>query len=212
MAIDHIGLAFFPDCDILRIIGRLAFPIFAYMIAEGYSHTKSKVKYFLRLFVLGAICQAVYYFAERSFHMNILLTFSVSLITMICIDNFKEKRGFLSCAALLVCASAVICALVILPIYVKGFVFDYGIIGIVLPILIYLMPSKNEKLLCLAMVLCVLASYSKDTQWYALLSVPLLILYNGKRGKARLKYLFYIFYPAHLATIYLIQMLIEKCA
>lgn len=80
MVIDHVGLMFFPTLKILRIIGRLAYPIFAFMIAEGCYYTKNKIKYFLNVFVLGAICQLVYYFYDRQLYMSILITFSLSIL------------------------------------------------------------------------------------------------------------------------------------
>jgi len=60
MLIDHIGYVLFPEAELLRIIGRIAMPIFAFFIGEGCLHTRDRKKYFLRLFVLALICQAVY--------------------------------------------------------------------------------------------------------------------------------------------------------
>lgn len=57
MVIDHIGVILFPNVLLLRIIGRLSFPLFAFMIAEGAKYTKNKLKYFLGIFILGIICQ-----------------------------------------------------------------------------------------------------------------------------------------------------------
>ena len=62
-------------------------------------------------------------------------------------------------------------------------------------------------LLAAAVVMVVMSGAWGNTQWYALLALPLLALYNEKRGKARLKYLFYIFYPAHLVLIHGIKLL-----
>ncbi|MBR2843557.1 MAG: hypothetical protein IKF06_09840, partial [Lachnospiraceae bacterium] len=60
MLADHAALMLFPNIVILRCIGRLALPIFAFMVAEGVLHTRSRVKYFLRIFILAVICQAAY--------------------------------------------------------------------------------------------------------------------------------------------------------
>jgi len=82
MLIDHIGYILFPQIAVLRYIGRLAMPIFAFFIGEGCLHTRDRKKYFLRLFSLGMVCQAVYvleYLIMGSgdpFYLNILLTFS----------------------------------------------------------------------------------------------------------------------------------------
>ncbi len=61
MAADHIGAELFPQLDILRIIGRLSFPIFAFFIYEGCKYTHSKPKYLARIFLLGFLCVAGYY-------------------------------------------------------------------------------------------------------------------------------------------------------
>jgi hypothetical protein len=81
---------------------------------------------------------------------------------------------------------------------------------VLLPVVIYLLPTKVYKLVGAAIMLALLAYSLGGQQWFALFTLPLLALYNGQRGTARLKYLFYIFYPVHLAAIYGIKMLIEK--
>ena len=58
-----------------------------------------------------------------------------------------------------------------------------------------------------ALMLALLSHSLEPRQWFSLLAIPLLMLYNGQRGKWKLKYLFYIFYPAHLGILYLISLL-----
>ena len=86
MLIDHIGVQIFPHVLIFRIIGRLAFPIFAYMIAEGCFYTKNKARYLLMVFGLGFICQLVFYFFMNSLYQGILMTFTLSIICIYAID------------------------------------------------------------------------------------------------------------------------------
>ena len=62
MTLDHIGVILFPQVEILRILGRLALPIFAFMIAEGCKYTRNRRKYFGMVFGLGTVCLVVYYF------------------------------------------------------------------------------------------------------------------------------------------------------
>ena len=92
MFLDHVGKMLLPQYQILQIIGRLAFPIFAFMIAEGCFYTKNKVRYFLTIFLLGAGCQAVYIIWEKSLYMNILLTFSLSIILIFGLENYKNTK------------------------------------------------------------------------------------------------------------------------
>ncbi len=60
MLIDHVGLILFPQFAIFRILGRISFPLFAFMIAEGCRYTKNKLKHFLMIFGLGILCQLAY--------------------------------------------------------------------------------------------------------------------------------------------------------
>ncbi|MBQ7313175.1 MAG: hypothetical protein IJW81_06290, partial [Clostridia bacterium] len=77
MFIDHAGLLLFPQWEIMRIIGRLAFPIYAFCIAEGFRYTKNRKLYFLRVFILGLMCQIVYTVVDRQLYLGILISFSI---------------------------------------------------------------------------------------------------------------------------------------
>jgi len=90
----------------------------------------------------------------------------------------------------------------------QGFLVDYGLAGVLLPVAVYYGRGKKQKLLLAAAVLVVFGLISGGIWWYSLLALPLLLLYNQKRGTANLKYLFYIFYPSHLAAIYLVGMIV----
>ena len=91
MVIDHIGFIFFPGIQIFRILGRLALPIFSFMIAEGCRYTKNKLKYFLTIFILDAICQIVYFLYGGDTDMCVLVTFSLSILLIYSLQYFKGK-------------------------------------------------------------------------------------------------------------------------
>ena len=91
MAIDHMGLVLFPNLIIFRIIGRLAFPIFAFFIAEGCRYTRNKTKRFLMLFVIGAAFMVFYYFYNGQVYGNIFMTFSVSVLLIYLLEWCKNK-------------------------------------------------------------------------------------------------------------------------
>lgn len=210
MLCDHVGLHLLPEFPVLRIIGRLAYPIFAYMIAEGCTYTRSKAKYLRNLALLALLCQAVYFFAMGSLYQSILVTFSLSVITIYCFDAArKHKRPayyLLLCAELiLIC---VICYFLPGLRILRDFDIDYGLCGVLLPVAVYIAPSKPWKLLAAAVMLVGLGYTYGGIQWYGLCALLLLALYDGTRGKYKLKYLFYIFYPVHLAVIYLIGLLL----
>ncbi|MBR3791549.1 MAG: hypothetical protein IKK18_02500 [Clostridia bacterium] len=193
MTIDHIGVMIFTQSEILRIIGRLSMPIFAYMISEGAHYTKNRKKYLSVLIVMSAIIQITYYLVERSLDQCILVTFSLSIMLIYIIDR---KNIILSLLALTACF------------YLTQVVnIDYGFFGIVLPLLIYLGENKTQKLILMTSGLVLVSLTNSPIQWYSLLSVPLVALYNGKRGKLRMKNFFYIYYPLHLLIIYFISIL-----
>lgn len=209
MLFDHVGKELLPQYPILQIIGRLAFPIFAYMIAEGCFYTKNKIKYFLTIFILGTGCQIVYSIAEHSFYQNVLITFSLSIALIFSLENFRIKKEKLSGIILFFTVLIVSILTIVLPLLLEeyGFQIDYGIYGVLLPVAVFYGKDKERKIVYAIGVLALLAhSFGGGIQWFSLLSVPILALYNQKRGKYNIKPLFYIFYPAHLVVIYLISL------
>ena len=213
MLLDHVGKVLLPQYQILQIIGRLAFPIFAFMIAEGCYYTRNKIRYFLSVFLLGAGCQAVYIIWEKSFYMNILLTFSLSIIFIFSLENYKKTKEKRNRILMLFTVITVLLIAVMLPVILidQGFIIDYGIFGVLLPVAIFYAPDKLRKLIYTAGILILLTlDLGGGIQWFSLLAVPLLALYNQKRGKYNIKPLFYIFYPAHLVVIYLISIILNN--
>ena len=94
MFVDHMAILFYPRIMWLRVIGRIAMPIFAFAIAEGCRYTKNKVKHFCLLFGLGAACQIVYtIFDPTQIYFGILITFSFSTL-MIYALQFAKKCTF----------------------------------------------------------------------------------------------------------------------
>lgn len=205
MTVDHIGMLLLPRLMILRIIGRIAMPLYAYMIAEGCRYTHDRRRYFLRLAGLALACQIVYYFADRSLYQCILVTFSLSVLCIWAVDTAQRKGGafwMLTAAAALLGAWAV-CEL--LPVKISGFGVDYGFFGVLLPVTLYCFGKKGivpgMLLLCLSI---------GDLQWWALAAVPLMLLYNGQRGSRSLGWVFYLYYPLHLAVLYGVAVCLQS--
>lgn len=224
MLIDHIGVILLPHVAILRILGRLAFPIFAFMIAEGCAKTKNRLRYFLSVFLLGAACQVVYCLYEDTLYLGILITFSLSILLIYALQTLKNvlfddagHRGRQLAAGL-------VFLLLLAGVYVLNLylVIDYGFWGCLLPVLasVFRQPDANaprcfEKLdrpgvhvLLFGAGLVILSCVRGGVQPYSLCAVPLLTLYSGTRGAWSMKWFFYIFYPAHLAVLELIAMLL----
>ena len=211
MLLDHAGILLFPRVQLFRILGRLAYPIYAFMIAEGCRYTRHKLRHFLMVFGLGAGCQLVYYFASGDTYLNILLTFSCSILLIYGLQMVQSaenwKQMFLWSS---VFAAGMFAALAI----DRNLTIDYGFWGIMTPVFSAFsqgIGKTGSKLpvLMLFVGLLFLAADLGGIQYYALLSVPLLLLYNGARGKTNLKYFFYIFYPVHLAVLQGIAWLVR---
>lgn len=145
MVIDHIGYMFFPGQLIYRTIGRLAFPIFAYQIAIGYSKTSNLGKYVLRLLIFAVIAQLPYWFFNpglefRLYHFNVLFMFIAAIgvvylydLGIFRIKSFIENK-ILTDLLLGIFFLMLSLVLILLPevigFYAQDFSFEYGFLGL----------------------------------------------------------------------------------
>ena len=129
MLLDHMGLLFFPDEQIFRILGRIAFPIFAYMIAEGCRYTKNRTKYLGMIGGMAIIFQIVYFVAMQSLYQGILVTFSLSIIVIYSIDGIVRSKKLWKCLAGIGALLCVVAFVFVLPSFLKDtdFDIDYGV-------------------------------------------------------------------------------------
>ncbi len=226
MFIDHFGFMFFPNVQIFRIIGRLAFPIFAFMISEGVKYTKNKKKYFLSVFIVGVICFLGYFISSGKIQFSIFTTFTFSLSMIFALDYYKaaafssettniEKFARFAIFAFSVAVSYVFCEI---------FYVDYGFTGAATPLAASLVTNLPEsapeslrrmdklsvRVALLTIPLIILAVDLRISQPYALFSILLLLLYSEKRGKLKLKYFFYVFYPLHLSVLEGVRIIIKS--
>lgn len=214
MTIDHIGVVFFPRTAWLRIVGRLAFPIFAFMIAEGCRYTRSRVRYFFTIFALAAVCQGVYWFAAGDTYLSVLVTFSLAILVIYALQSCKEALAVGHRPRTVLSATALIGAVALVWYLNQILTIDYGFWGCMLPVFAStLQPRRDGRwkplpwmgnrthVLCLGAGLLCLYQSLGGLQIWSVLSLPLLLCYSGNRGKGDLKYFFYIFYPAHLAIL-----------
>lgn len=225
MTVDHIGVVLLPQYLVLRVIGRLTYPIFAYMIAEGCFYTHSKSRYLGGIFALGVACQLGFLVATASLEQSILTSFVLAIITIYALQLVDKRRDALGIAALIGALALDAFVALGLPALLAGtdFSIDYGFWGILLPVFCYLprIFAKNVldrtrlwlMLACAAVgmvLVCVqMNAWMGGIQWFSLLALVPLACYNGKRGTWRLKYLFYIYYPAHLVAIWGIALLLK---
>lgn len=225
MLVDHAGLLLFPQAAVLRWIGRISFPLFAFCIGDGCAHTRHPRSYFWRVLGLGLACQAAFIAEEllsrgtlrgsQAFYLNILFTLSLSIL--LCLAFLRlQRRPFAESSAL--CAAAVL-AVVGADVLCRAVTaktgtlvtFDYGAMGAMLPLFAALSQEKHRRfaLFSLGMALyCLFQWESTPYVWWALLALPILWAYNGQPGRGGWKWAFYVFYPAHLALLYLIAGLL----
>lgn len=206
MTLDHIGAYLFPSVLWLRIVGRLAFPIFAYMVGEGGRYTHRPARYLLTVSGVALLCQLTELFVRDSLQQCIMVTFTMSVGLILLLRRAGEKKTPTSRLAALagLIGALLICEL--LPRLVSGFRIDYGLLGVLAPVAVYLAKDRLQALFGLGLCLAGIAGSSMWIQWLSLGALPLLALYSGQRGSAKLKYFFYLYYPLHLAAIYLLGM------
>ena len=206
MTADHVGLQLLPQWSFLRILGRLAMPLYAYMIAEGCRYTRNRTRYFLSIALMGLGCQIVYFFFMGSLYQCILVTFSLSLGLIFLLDWAQKGPTPIKWGIPILGIATVWFLTSVLPGLLPGtdFRIDYDFWGVMLPVLIYLGKTRRRALIMSAVGIGLLGIHFGGIQWLGLLALPLLALYDGTRGKANIKLLFYLYYPAHLAVIYLI--------
>lgn len=202
MFVDHIGLVFFPNDEYLRVIGRLSFPIFAFLVAEGFVHTHSRTKYLYRLLIFAFVAQPFYSAMSIAavvspFKLNILFTLAAGLGLLMLLE---KREYFISAFYLLLLFTVNI----VVP-------FDFGIYGVLLILTSYIFITKPNIGAPLLLLLIVLDNVIKPSFWetriFALAALIPLFLYNGKLGYKVPRYVFYAIYPVHMAIIALVSLL-----
>lgn len=217
MAIDHTGAVFFPDQAWLRYIGRLAFPIFAFLLTEGFLHTSSKRNYFLRLGAFALLSEVPYDLClfRAPFdpeHQNILFELCAGFLLLWCLEKAlrEGKRWFFLPVPLLFLGASY-------------FSLSYGIYGLAMIAVFYLFSGiPHIRALSGAVVTYGFNGFlslgfpflgrtihllsSNFTQLYAVAASVPLLFYNGKKGRYSLKWFFYLFYPAHLLLLWAVSL------
>ena len=146
MIIDHVGFVFFPEMIIFQIIGRLSFPLYAYLIALGYSRTKNSIIYFFRVLVLAIVSQWFFNYLISPIKLNVCFTLSFSIISLIVFESNRINK-VLKLFLYIHDKTYKIYAItsIILLIIVSMFVFSFSIIHLysILSLPIILLTPKN---------------------------------------------------------------------
>ncbi len=211
MTVDHVGAYIFTELAILRIIGRIAFPIFAYMLAEGCRYTGNKRKYLLILGGTATLFQIVSFLMTGLLKQHILVTFFLAAILCFLVDfaGRKESSGG-GAVAVFFGAIAVFAVTEVLPYAFpnSGFRVDYGFVGVLFPVTVFAVKTKTDKLAAAVVMTVAVSLMFRGVQWYSLLALPLIALYNGRRGCLKMKYFYYAYFPFHLICIWCVRMLL----
>ena len=203
MTIDHVGLMLYPQIPALRYVGRLSFPLFAYLLVLGMSSTHDLAKYLRRMLIFAFISQLPYTIANEIpiwQKLNIFFTLSLGIIFI----YLQERNNILFIAPL--------AASIVLP-------MEYGAYGLATILCLNIMRSFKRTGVALLIALNLLIiPYGASYQPLALLSLPLILLHSsGKLGTINLKislhptitrYLFYAYYPIHLIALSLARLIV----
>ena len=189
MVVDHLGLALWPDVLWLRCVGRLAMPIYVFLVVEGFRHTHSRERYLLRLCLWALISEPVF---DRFVYgqwvvwqgQNILFGLALTLASLWCLET--GTRGWIG---------VVLCAVA-----AEGMRADYGWVTVVLGLAFYLRQNTMPRLPYILGCLLVTGLLCGGIQlWAALAAVPL-ALYTGRRGKRAGRF-WYAIYPLHMLIL-----------
>ena len=234
MLIDHIGAAIILPVfqagvqkdifefdklnmfyKVLRFVGRSAFPVFAFLMVEGFYHTKNRLRYALSLFIFAIISEYPYDLAfnktegDFMYSSNVMFSLFIGLLVIWAVDFFRKEFSMSDKKIYRIAfypASALVIAVGAYTAHVIN--CDYREFGIGIMLIFYFFHSfESVSLLASYFLLCGINNEFKSFPGFILL-----FFYNKKRGKdlGKLKYLFYIFYPAHLLLLYAIRYAIYK--
>lgn len=208
MLIDHVGAVFFPGVELFRLIGRISFPLFCFLLVEGLYHTKNVYRYMGRLAALAVISEFFYdkvllpgepWWAQQNIFVTLLIgLIGIHLLRLI---ELKWKTDYV--------LQSILQIVVVLVALGLAFVcrVDYSFLGILYIFLLYLYRGHFAMIFLLMAVITYLCM-GPSTQMFATAAVVLMALYNGERGRD-MKYFFYAFYPVHLLIIGLIHYFIQ---
>ena len=220
MLLDHLWATIVPGNQWMTNIGRMAFPIFAFLIVEGFIHTSNFKKYLKRLFIFALISEIPFNLIYTGsmifpFHQNVLFTLLLGFLCINEIDKMKKTISFKSRFG------SSLKILLFLLVSIVGFV-DYGLTGVLTIIVFFVFRdcklSWLWELISLILLYIVFFKgqsvivnigsfeYFLSLQGIGILSLIPIWFYNGTKGKKNkfIQYAFYLFYPVHMLAIYLI--------
>lgn len=217
MFCDHTWVTVAYEHEWLTVIGRIAFPIFAFQIVEGFFHTHSRGKYLLRMFIFALMSEIPFNFLVGGgpiypFHQNVMFTFCISLLTMMVLERAKHHAWWVFLIAVIVAVPLT---------YVLGFItfvdyFGYGILTVLVFYLFHGVKfgwiAETAALIYINWVMIGglvfnVTIFGREVeipeQGFAVLALIPIMLYNGKPGSKNkvVQYACYAFYPVHMIVL-----------
>lgn len=191
MLIDHLGVVFFPDAELFRIVGRIAMPLYTYGIVQGFKYSGNFKKYLLRLFILASISQVFYTPLMHNYAPNIIFTFIICLLLLYYMEKAKDGP-FLKYFIIINAAF-----------FLQVFQFSYGAYAFILTLIYY----KNKKIILNHNLLNIAAYFINGwgTQLYSFIPSILIKYLPNRRLTGGARRFYQIFYPLHLAILLLIS-------
>ena len=193
MLIDHIGYLLFPQFFILRIIGRLSFPIFTYLIANGAKRTSNRTAYALRLLAVGIVSQIPYNLFSHNLwwsftEPNIFFTLLAGLLMIYCLQSDDWVVKLLSVSVLFT----------VVPLNLS-----YSYYGLLL-ILVFFLFDNNPWMTAAGFGLASFQYYVQFSNYYQMYAIPVLaiLFWMPRLGIHIPKWLGYAFYPVHLTILF----------
>lgn len=206
MLIDHIGAVLIENTSLysiesfqmldvcLRLIGRLAFPIYAFLLVEGFLHTSSWKKYTLRMFVFALISEIPFDLAAygeiTSVHQNVFFTLLIGLLVLKGLEKAGQNKAVMAGITIAGCVAATLMNT------------DYSYMGILLIAILYILREDHKRR-------CIVGGALFAFEVTSVFAFMMIYRYTGKKGETKLpKMVFYGFYPAHLLILWLIRILV----
>ena len=215
MCVDHAGLALFPSAGAFRCVGRLAFPLYCFLLTQGFAHTRDIRAYARRLLLLACVSEIPFDLAVNlstnsilKGHVleftsqNVFFTLAIGMIVLTVLEGLRVLQIDTILKTILIVGVTALGAALAYALHT-----DYGVIGVLAICAAY--GFRNQKKELQMAVPCVVLSVLNMSELCALVDAGIVHFYNGKRG-LKLKWVFYIFYPLHLLILAGICVLLFK--
>ena len=205
MVIDHCAYYLMDGntmaYDVMRCFGRIAFPVFAFLVAEGFAHTRNRMRYFLSLLLFAAVSEVPWYLLNGADGThNVMFTLALGVAALAAFERLREHR--------ILC-----CLFILLTAWLATWLgTDYEWRGMLMIVVFYLLSMSKNTPVILRRMMQLLFAFPLMMRYGitgALLACAVIFLYDGTRGFIHgnvAKYGFYVFYPAHLLLFFCLSV------